>query len=80
MAIAVADRLQRSGIGRALMVAAIGWAQSSGIATLTATMLTSNAGIHWLIASLGMPSRIRASGTDTSIVEIAVPAVPAAAA
>ena len=80
MAIAVADQLQRSGIGRALMGASIGWARRSGVDTLTATMLTSNPGIHRLIASLGLPSRIRASAIDTSTVEIAVPAVPAAAA
>jgi acetyltransferase len=80
MAIVVADQLHGSGIGRALMVAAIGWAQRSTVDTLTATMLTSNPGIHRLIPSLGLPSRIRASGIDTSTVEIAVRAVSAAAA
>lgn len=80
MAIAVADEFQRHSIGRRLMTAAIEWAQSTGVDTLTATMLTSNPGIHRLIAALGLPSRIRPSGMDTSTVEIAVPAVPAVAA
>lgn len=77
MAIAVADHLQRCGIGHGLIVAAIGWAQRSEVATLTATMLTSNPGIHRLIASLDLPGSIRASAIDTSTGEIAVPAVPA---
>jgi len=80
MAIAVADEVQGVGIGTRLMRAAISWAQDAGVATLTASMLTSNAGIHRLVASLGMPTRIRPSGIDTSVVDIVVPAVPAVAA
>jgi acetyltransferase len=80
MAVAVADKFQRGAIGRRLMIAAIGWAKSTGVDTLTATMLTSNPRIHRLIASLGLPSRIRAYGIDTSTVDIAVPMVPAVAA
>jgi acetyltransferase len=80
VAIAVADEYQRAGIGRRLMAAAIAWAPRAGVDTLTATMLTSNPGIHRLIASLGLPSWIQRSGVDTSTVDIAVPARPALAA
>jgi acetyltransferase len=80
VAIAVSDEFQRAGIGRRLMTAAIAWAQAAGVATLTASMLTSNAGIHRLMAGLGLPSRLRQSGVDTSRVEITLPALPAIAA
>jgi len=80
VAIAVADELQRAGIGRRLMAAALVWARRAGVDTLTATMLASNPGIHRLLASLGLPARITAAGGDTSTIEITVPAVPARAA
>jgi len=80
IAIAVADEFQRRAIGRRLMTAAISWARSTGVDTLTATMLTSNPGIHGLITSLGLPSGIRAFGIDMSMMEITVPVVPAIAA
>jgi acetyltransferase len=73
MAIAVADELQRAGVGTRLVDAAIVWAQESAVATLTATMLASNPGIHRLIASLGLATRIRPSSADVSRVDIAVP-------
>jgi len=80
VAIAVADEFQRGGIGRRLTTAAIAWAQAAGVDTLTASMLTSNAGIHRLVAALGLPSRLQPSGVDTSRVDITVPAAPALAA
>jgi acetyltransferase len=80
VAIAVADELQRAGIGRRLMAAAVGWARHAGVDTLTATMLASNPGIHRLLASLGMPERTAVADADTSTIEIAIPAVPARAA
>ncbi len=78
VAIAVADDLQRRGIGQQLMEAALEWAREAGVGTLIATTLASNAGIHRLIASLGIPATVRGGG-DTSTVELAVPS-PAIAA
>jgi acetyltransferase len=80
MAIAVADEFQRAGIGRRLIEAALEWARRARVATLTATMLTGNAGIHRLVLSLGLPTRIQPSGPDASFVEIDVPSTPALAA
>ena len=80
VAIAVADAFQRRGIGRRLMRAAVAWAERRGVATLTATMLATNPGIHGLIRSLGLPSRRRASDLDTTALDIAIDVRPAIAA
>lgn len=52
MAVAVADRVQGRGIGRALTAASLGWAERHGIRWLRATMLSDNAGIIRLLQSL----------------------------
>jgi acetyltransferase len=73
VAIAVADELQGLGIGRRLMVAAFDWARWAGIRTLVATMLVGNAGIHRLMAALGVPTRLEPNGFDATTVELTVP-------
>jgi acetyltransferase len=53
MAVAVADRWQRRGIGRRLLVAAMTWADDHGIDRLRASMLSTNAAILGLLRSMG---------------------------
>lgn len=53
MAVAVADRWQRHGIGRQLLVAAMVWAEDHGVDRLRASMLSSNAAILGLLRSMG---------------------------
>lgn len=57
VAIAVADELQRRGIGRRLLAAGLEWARNEGIARLSATMLDANFPIYRLLTSLGLPYR-----------------------
>ena len=45
MAVAVADDWQAQGIGRALLLAAVDWATSHGIARLHASALSSNSAV-----------------------------------
>lgn len=45
MAVAVADRWQRHGIGRRLLVAAMTWGDDHGIDRLRASMVSTNAAI-----------------------------------
>jgi GNAT superfamily N-acetyltransferase len=56
VAVAVADEMQRRGIGRKLVDAAVLWAQRDGFRTLTATMLGGNPAIQRLLTGLGLPS------------------------
>lgn len=53
MAVAVADRWQRHGIGRRLLVAAITWADDHAIVRLRASMVSTNAAIVGLLRSIG---------------------------
>jgi acetyltransferase len=53
MALAVADRWQRHGIGRRLLVAAMAWAVDHGIERLRASMVSTNAAILGLLRSMG---------------------------
>lgn len=53
MAVAVADRWQRHGIGRRLLVAAMTWADDHGIDRLRASMVSTNAAILGLLRSMG---------------------------
>lgn len=53
MALAVADRWQRHGIGRRLLVAAMCWADEHGVDRLRASMLSTNAAILGLLRSMG---------------------------
>jgi acetyltransferase len=57
MAIAVADDWQGQGVGRALLLAAVDWAASHGIALLQASALSTNSAVLGLIASIGHPVR-----------------------
>jgi GNAT superfamily N-acetyltransferase len=53
MAVAVADALQRHGIGRRLLLAAIAWAEPHEVDHLRASMLSTNVAILGLLRSLG---------------------------
>ena len=55
MAIAVADELQGQGLGRALLTAAIAWAQAHEIRHLRASMRCSNGAIIALVRGAGHP-------------------------
>jgi GNAT superfamily N-acetyltransferase len=72
MAVAVADRFQGRGIGRALTHAALDWARTHGIARLRASMLADNAGIIRLLESLHRPITFSApaAGVIEAVVEV----------
>ena len=53
MAVAVADRWQRHGIGRRLLVAAMTWADDRGVDRLRASMMSTNAAVLGLVCSMG---------------------------
>jgi len=55
MAIAVADELQHHGLGRAMLLRAISWSRCHGVATLSASIRSSNDAMLGLIRSMGMP-------------------------
>jgi acetyltransferase len=80
IALAVADAFQGQGIGRRLVVASFDWARWANVATLVATMLSTNVAIRRLLASLGVPCRFRPAGFDAMTVEISVPGARVAAA
>ena len=70
MALAVADRWQRHGIGRRLLVAAMTWAEHHGIDRLQASMLSTNAAILGLLRSMGRVVSLSMPGagvTDATI-------------
>ncbi|MGZ8502411.1 MAG: N-acetyltransferase family protein [Candidatus Limnocylindrales bacterium] len=58
MAIAVADRFQRHGIGKRLLAIGIAWARRRGITELQASMLWGNEGVRRLILGTGYPLRL----------------------
>jgi len=70
MAVAVGDAYQRRGIGRQLLAAGVAWARRERIGRLTATTYSTNAGIHRLVAGLGMPMQVWWSGGG--VVEMAI--------
>jgi acetyltransferase len=72
--IAVADDVQRHGIGRRLMLAGLDWARREGVDHLTATMLADNGPIHRLLCGLGLPNHIRPLGLSLS--EITIDVIP----
>ena len=55
MAIAVADRWQRQGLGRAMLSRAIAWAKDHGVTELGASIRGSNGAMLGLVRSTGMP-------------------------
>lgn len=73
MAVAVADRFQGRGIGRALTAASLDWAQRHGIGRLRASMLADNTGIVRLLRSLGRPITFStpSAGVIEAIVQVA---------
>ena len=70
IAIAVADDIQGTGIGRRLVDAAVGWARRDGFRKLSATMLTGNAAIQRLLMGLGLPSVAKAVGAGVIDIRI----------
>lgn len=58
MAVAVADRFQRHGIGHRLLALGIAWARRRGVTELHASMLWGNEGLRRLIQSTGYPLRL----------------------
>lgn len=71
LAVAVADRYQRRGIGRRLVAAGLAWAERSGIGRLEATMLADNGGTVALLRSLDQPiSWSSDAGVVTATVEL----------
>lgn len=58
MAVAVADRLQGQGIGRALLGAAIDWARCHGVGRLRASMMVTNSAILGLVRSARLPTHL----------------------
>lgn len=70
MALAVTDAWQRHGIGRALLVSAMAWAELHGIDRLRASMLSTNVAILGLLRSIGRPVALtmpRAGVVDATI-------------
>ena len=65
VAVAVADAWQRRGVGRALLAAAIDWADHHGVAGLFASLRLGNAAMLNLIRSTGHPVSFGASGAGT---------------
>jgi GNAT superfamily N-acetyltransferase len=70
VALAVADDLQRRGVGRALVEAALDWARRDRFRTLTATMLGGNAPIQRLLTSLRPPTTANPGGAGLIEVRI----------
>jgi GNAT superfamily N-acetyltransferase len=68
MALAVADRWQRQGIGRALLDTAITWAAARGITGLDASMRWSNCAILGLVRSTRLP--VRFGAVDGGILDL----------
>jgi acetyltransferase len=72
LAVAVADRWQGRGVGRALLHTAIVWARHHGIARLQASMLTTNSAILGLLRSARLPTRLSKprAGVVTATMEL----------
>ena len=58
MAIAVADRFQRHGVGHRVLALGIAWARRRGVTELQASMLWGNEGLRRLIQATGYPLRL----------------------
>jgi nucleotide-binding universal stress UspA family protein/ribosomal protein S18 acetylase RimI-like enzyme len=72
LAVAVADRVQRRGIGRRLVTAALEWGRRTGTRRFTATAACSNAGIFLLLRSLNIPTHTSSGGAGICDIEIDV--------
>lgn len=76
IAIAVADEIQGTGVGRRLVDAAVGWARRHGFRRLSATMLAGNAPIQRLLMGLGLPSVAEPVGAGVTDIRIDLGARP----
>ena len=72
LAVAVADRWQGRGVGRALLRAAIAWARGHRVTRLQASMLTTNSAILGLLRSARLPTRLSKpqAGVVTATMEL----------
>ena len=70
MAIAVADALQRHGLGRALLLGAVSWARDHGVATLSASIRGSNGAMLGLIRSMGLPVTVH--DADVAVIDAVI--------
>ncbi len=80
MAIAVADRWQRRGVGGAMLRAAIAWAHDRGTDRLVATVRCGSGAVIGLVRSLGLPATVGASpdGAVELRIDLGAAALPAA--
>jgi GNAT superfamily N-acetyltransferase len=80
MAVAVADRWQHQGIGRALLLSAIDWAEAHRVQRLHAAIRWSNPAIMGLLRSVDRPITIRSdqAGELDAVIDL-TGALPAAA-
>ena len=79
MAIAIADRWQHHGLGRAMLSRAIGWARGHGITELRATIRWSNGAMMGLIRSMGLPvTFVNGDSVVDAVVDLRVPLTHAA--
>ncbi|MDP9483529.1 MAG: GNAT family N-acetyltransferase [Chloroflexota bacterium] len=72
MAIAVADRFQRQGVGRRLLAIGIAWARRRGTTELQASMLFGNNGVRRLIQSTGYPLRLSTPSAGVVIASLRI--------
>ena len=80
MAIAVADRWQHHGLGRAMLSRAIVWAKDHGVTELGASIRGSNGVMIGLVRSMGMPVTVDDGdgGVLDAIIDLGVPLPDAA--
>jgi GNAT superfamily N-acetyltransferase len=80
MAIAVADALQRQGVGQRLLAIGIAWARRRGIVELRAAMLWGNNGVRRLIQATGYPLRLSTPSAGVVIASLRIGTVLTTAA
>lgn len=75
MAIAVADRWQHHGLGRAMLSRAIDWAKDHGVTELGASIRGSNGAMIGLVRCMGLPVTVDdgAGGVIDATIELGVP-------